>query len=226
MCAIADIIFENQIVAREIRNKNESIVFGNENLTLKNLSQVFPHYRFSTLHQQHTNEIVEALERDIEPLADGQFSRESFVGLVIKTADCLPIFLSDGTTVVALHAGWKGVENGIVKRAKSFFANSAATYYIGPHIQASHFEFSLERAKELIKNVGYPQIDIEKILIPFSDTKGLLNLTALAEFQLQSWARKGYVCETNTLTDPVYHSHRRNSQNKKRNLSFIVRTHN
>lgn len=42
--------------------------------------------------------------------ADGMYTFEKDVGLVIKTADCQPILLArdDGGAVAALHSGWRG----------------------------------------------------------------------------------------------------------------------
>jgi YfiH family protein len=42
--------------------------------------------------------------------ADGSCTREPGLGLLVKTADCQPLFLAaaDGSAVAALHVGWRG----------------------------------------------------------------------------------------------------------------------
>jgi YfiH family protein len=42
--------------------------------------------------------------------ADGQCTQKAAFGLILKTADCQPIFLASarGTAIAALHAGWRG----------------------------------------------------------------------------------------------------------------------
>ncbi|MDR1359851.1 MAG: polyphenol oxidase family protein [Deltaproteobacteria bacterium] len=42
--------------------------------------------------------------------ADGQFTDKIAFGLILKTADCQPLFLTNakGTAVAALHVGWRG----------------------------------------------------------------------------------------------------------------------
>ena len=60
------------------------------------------------------------------------------------TADCLPILLCNqrGDWVAAIHAGWRGLANGIVEKTiDSYPGNSSDLYaWMGPAISASHFE--------------------------------------------------------------------------------------
>lgn len=68
--------------------------------------------------------------------------------LTITVADCLPIYFYDNKKkVVALaHAGWRGVALNIAKEVVNKFINhyhsniSDIEIFIGPHIQACHFE--------------------------------------------------------------------------------------
>ena len=50
------------------------------------------------------------LDRASETRADGSCTREPGLALLIKTADCQPILLTNrqGTAIAALHAGWRG----------------------------------------------------------------------------------------------------------------------
>ena len=51
--------------------------------------------------------------------ADGGISTNKNISLAIITADCAPVFLydSDSTLICALHIGWKGCLNNIIKNA-------------------------------------------------------------------------------------------------------------
>lgn len=71
--------------------------------------------RWAELRQVHGDVIVQAnvISRlDAAPVieADGQYTTEAGVGLIIKTADCQPVLLArkDGKAVAALHVGWRG----------------------------------------------------------------------------------------------------------------------
>lgn len=70
---------------------------------------------WSELHQVHGDEFL----RDPEPTepedppkyaADGQCTKRAGFGLVVKTADCQPLFLAEakGKAIAALHTGWRG----------------------------------------------------------------------------------------------------------------------
>lgn len=72
---------------------------------------------WSECTQVHGNQLIlDALETDclIDPgelaCADGMTTCKTGLGLMIKTADCQPILLTDttGSHIMALHAGWRG----------------------------------------------------------------------------------------------------------------------
>jgi copper oxidase (laccase) domain-containing protein len=75
--------------------------------------------------------------------ADGLFvSWEDFdKPLAIKTADCLPIVIEGDTGVVFLHAGWRGLANGILDRPEISMIIPQRVY-IGPSIHECCFEVS------------------------------------------------------------------------------------
>lgn len=70
---------------------------------------------WAELRQVHGIDMVPAAPCDPKgeadpPAADGHFVDRAGVGLVIKTADCQPLFFAriDGGTVAGLHVGWRG----------------------------------------------------------------------------------------------------------------------
>lgn len=64
------------------------------------------------------------------------------------TADCLPILLCDknGTEVAAVHAGWRGLCDGIIEAAINKFIHSPEELiaYLGPAIGPNTFEVGSE----------------------------------------------------------------------------------
>ncbi len=70
--------------------------------------------------------------------------------LSVQTADCAPVLLfapgPSGAVVAAAHAGWKGIEAGVlpavVDRMRSLGAG-AVSWTLGPCISAGEYEFSL-----------------------------------------------------------------------------------
>ena len=64
------------------------------------------------------------------------------------TADCLPILLAsnDGKEVAAIHAGWRGLEQGVIKNTLNCFnaKKSEISAWLGPAIGADKFQVGSE----------------------------------------------------------------------------------
>lgn len=96
------------------------------------------------LTQVHGVNVVEA-DHVHEPIAaDAAFTRTAGVVCAILTADCLPILLCDtaATRVIAIHAGWRGLADGIIPRTLAHTASPGAEWlaWIGPGISAANYE--------------------------------------------------------------------------------------
>lgn len=102
---------------------------------------VKPDMDFLSVKQVHGTDIVapENLPAD----ADGLFvSWKDFNRpLAIKTADCMPIVIEGETGVVFLHAGWKGLAHGILKKPEIKKIHPQRVL-IGPSIHDCCFEVS------------------------------------------------------------------------------------
>ena len=81
---------------------------------------------------------------------DGLITAEPGAGLVVWTADCVPVLLAGGGVVAAVHAGWRGAAAGIVPAAvRRFFVEygiepSSLTVALGPAVGACHYEVGSE----------------------------------------------------------------------------------
>lgn len=58
------------------------------------------------------------------PRADGMMSAAKNIGLLIRTADCQPILVSDGKHIMAIHAGWRGNRADFPKSAVERFCKN------------------------------------------------------------------------------------------------------
>lgn len=89
------------------------------------------------LNQTHTNHCV-LVEEDPNRNADAALTRSAMHPLVIMTADCLPILLCNraGDEIAAIHAGWKGLLNGIVENTVNSMRSTPDSImaWIGPAI--------------------------------------------------------------------------------------------
>jgi len=96
------------------------------------------------LNQGHGIRVIDAGATDCVPDADATYARVPRAVCVTMTADCLPVLLCDeaGSVVAAVHAGWKGLLDGVIEAtvvamqvpAKGLMA------WLGPAIGPQAFE--------------------------------------------------------------------------------------
>ncbi|MDO8412893.1 MAG: peptidoglycan editing factor PgeF [Gallionellaceae bacterium] len=100
------------------------------------------------LQQVHGTAVVDAAQADCLPQADACISRHAGAVCVVMTADCLPLLLCDeqGSVVAAVHAGWRGLCNGVIEKTVQAMKAPPATLmaWLGPAIGASAFEVGEE----------------------------------------------------------------------------------
>lgn len=136
------------------------------------------------LEQTHSNLCV-VVEEESNRVADAVITRSPKHTLAIMTADCLPIVLTNkqGTEIAAIHAGWRGLVNGIIENtlAKMKSHREQLVAWIGPAICQSCFEVG----KEVLDCYQNRYAFAEKAFRP-KDEKLLANLPLLAELVLNS----------------------------------------
>jgi YfiH family protein len=95
------------------------------------------------LKQTHSVDVV-TLENDARRDADAAVTRTPGYIATVMTADCLPILLCNrqGSEVAALHAGWRGLQAGIIQATLSAMQSPGADLmaWIGPGISQACFE--------------------------------------------------------------------------------------
>ncbi len=100
------------------------------------------------LHQVHGIHVVDAANTSCVPDADASFSTRNNVVCVTMTADCLPVLLCDntGTVVSAVHAGWRGLCDGIIEATVAKLPAKPADLmaWLGPAIGPNAFEVGAE----------------------------------------------------------------------------------
>lgn len=72
-------------------------------------------------HQVH-GRTIHRIETDTDPVAeigpgDGLITTDPGVGLLVWTADCVPVLLAAGGVAAAVHAGWRGCAADVVGAA-------------------------------------------------------------------------------------------------------------
>ncbi|RQW63086.1 peptidoglycan editing factor PgeF [Vibrio viridaestus] len=107
------------------------------------------------LNQTHSTKVVNLESWTDQVLdADGIFTTTPGIVCAVMTADCLPVLLSNkqGTEVAAVHAGWRGLADGILGNAVSYFSNPEdVTAWIGPAISQTYFEVGDEVVQQFVE---------------------------------------------------------------------------
>lgn len=90
---------------------------------------------------------------------DGLVTQHQAHALMMMTADCLPVVLgnAEGTEVANLHAGWRGLANGIVEHTISTMQTLPTWAWLGAAISQPNFEIGAE--VKLAFCGKYPELD-------------------------------------------------------------------
>ncbi|MEZ9229836.1 peptidoglycan editing factor PgeF [Vibrio amylolyticus] len=137
------------------------------------------------LNQTHSIEIANVSDSTLEVLeADGATTRVPNVVCSAMTADCLPVLLTNdqGTQVAAVHAGWRGLSNGILEKAVAQFDEPTSVIaWLGPAIGSTAFEVG----EDVVRAFTRVDSSAECAFIPRSTpNKWFANMDMLAQQRL------------------------------------------
>lgn len=101
--------------------------------------------RLNWLNQVHGTAVHSVSnECDGVPEADAACAHEAGLACIVMTADCLPVLLCDkaGTRVAAAHAGWRGLQGGVLEASIQAMAckPDEILAWLGPAIGPTAFE--------------------------------------------------------------------------------------
>ncbi|GGW85655.1 peptidoglycan editing factor PgeF [Alteromonas halophila] len=173
------------------------------------------------LQQVHSNDVV-TLPATLHK-ADAAISRTPGLSCAVMTADCVPVLLCNqtGTEVAAIHAGWRGLADGVIGNTVRAMTSPAAQLFawIGPAICGDCYEVDQQLAAQFDSVPGAVKRR--------NDNKALLDLPLIAEYQLLASSIRSVVqSKACTYTDSTrFFSHRRASHagniNTGRQVSVI-----
>jgi YfiH family protein len=198
------------------------------------LKLAFPDFTWSRMKQTHSNIVLQA-PFEGAPEGDAQITRQHLLAISVRTADCVPVMIHDPESgqIAAIHAGWRGIENEIIrttgaslmKRAQSL---KSAFAWIGPHIAVESFEVGLDVAEKLenrfqaVRSFSPHATALQAHEHP---EKKRVDLLRIAHAQLASIGiepERIRVLAINTFTSPGHESFRRDKATAGRQLSFIA----
>ena len=135
------------------------------------------------VNQVHGIKVIDAAQSTCLQNADASFTTKANVVCVTMTADCLPVLLCDqaGTVVAAVHAGWRGLCDGVIEAAVNKFSvvPSEILAWLGPAIGPNAFEVGEDVRQQFIQQDSCA----EQAFSAF-DEKWLCNMYLIAQQRL------------------------------------------
>lgn len=113
------------------------------------------------MNQSHGTNVIEIISGE-EPVqnADAIFTSTKGIGLAVLVADCIPLLISSGSMVAAVHVGRRGLLAGIIQKVITYFPKTGhenISAVIGPCICTHCYEVDLvtyENAISLIPELA------------------------------------------------------------------------
>lgn len=181
-----------------------------------NRQQLMDFFRFKKqpewLEQTHGTHCV-IVEESLLREADASITRTPGTILSILTADCLPVLLCNrqGSEVAAIHAGWKGLANGVIENTlnKMLSHKNELLAWIGPAICKSCYSVGQE-----VRDIFVKRYKFADPVFQLQQDKYFFNLALMAEFILNNWGIEA-VYQSNACTfeqQDDFYSYRRSQQ--------------
>ena len=193
-------------ILKNLKHVSKKMLVNNKNLVL--------------MHQTHSNKVIEIKKNNFKRriLSDAMITKSKDLALGVVTADCVPILLFDkhAKIVGCIHAGWRGIANGIIEQTLSNVEGLRCAA-IGPCISVDAYEVGAE-VVDGITCAGVPR----DVFVQERQPRPHVDLKAAARFQLQ---RAGVpnidVLPHCTFLDENFHSYRRDGNGSGRLAGFI-----
>lgn len=142
----------------------------------------------------------------------------------------MPVFFKDQERVVAMHIGWRGLQQKILSKYVKTLAlgDQFETLYIGPHIKKNSFELDKMNAETLLKSHDLSlNMATQNQICSLSIRRKDHFKVSLAKLLDREATNLGFQKTVQSLTDtyqsPHHYSYRRNTQQTQRNYSYIIK---
>lgn len=168
------------------------------------------------LDQTHSTSAVciDELPGDLPHKADASYTFVANQICTILTADCLPLLVCNkqGSQVAAIHAGWRGLAEGIIENTLAHFECAPADLlvYLGPAIGPDSFEVG----EEVLHQFSRYHPNAPEAFTAKENGKYLANLYLLASQRLYALGVEniyGGLCDTYAQKETFF-SYRRDGE--------------
>lgn len=212
----------------ELQTDDYLVFFGKHNSTLQNVRKAYPHLDWAWVKQVHGDILLKS-ENSIscDREADAHWCELLKLGLIVRTADCIPImaYNSEKKFALSIHAGWRGVANKISSKSLKKLQNHAPLegwkFFVGPHVLQKSFEIK-DDAYQILKNsTTLPDVEwLQKTELGYKANLNVILASQLKEVGIKQ-SQLNFL-EIDTVTDMRFHSYRRDKEISGRQISFIA----
>ncbi len=203
-------------------NTKDSIenVLQNRNLFLNSFEEPFELF---SLEQTHSSTIIDldSSPKLVMGVGDGFITTQKNKIISVTTADCGNVVITDKTNSIigVFHAGWRGLQNGIITKGIDLIKEKLVTKnidpeliaYAGPMITVKNYE---------VKEEFFSYFD-EKYIIKKDDKLFFDTEEKLFDILKESGVKEIYFSNIDTFDNDDFFSYRRNNSTG-RTLTFVV----
>ncbi len=115
------------------------------------------------IHQTHGTSVIAANEATPDSTGDVIMDYGDGYAMAILVADCVPLLMvdEDSPRLCVVHAGWKGLKEGVLQSALSNFEHVDSVHvFLGPSISAEAYQVGPEVAQLFADVDGAVQPDV------------------------------------------------------------------
>ena len=116
------------------------------------------------LEQTHSPRAVLLPHADVTPKADAAYTSAENIVCAVMTADCLPLLITDlqGSRVAAIHAGWRGLCDGIIEATIKKLSSEPESLlvWLGPAIGEMFMKWVKRYMMRLQKAIKKPSVPL------------------------------------------------------------------
>jgi YfiH family protein len=174
------------------------------------------------LRQVHGHTVVTVDAAPAEPPeADAAVTTAVGLPLVVMTADCAPVALASPGGVAVAHAGWPGLEQGVLGAAVDALravAPGPVTAWLGPCIHPARYEFGADLLERLVARLGPEVASVTEAGTPALDIP-----TAVRVSLARAGVERVVDVDVCTAASPDHFSHRRDGVTGRQAV-VVVRT--
>ena len=185
-------------------------------------------YRLIVLNQIHSNKIINIdKERNFNQInGDGMITSYPKNILGILTADCAPIIFYGEKYVGIIHAGWKGLINGIISEIilllkKNGELEKNISCSVGPHLKQRSFEVKIDFVQKLLE-----KSQDNDVFLSYKLNKIYFDASKFIEINLYAYGVRNFsISKYDTFSNPeMFFSYRRNKKSNEvcgRQISLV-----